>query len=99
MRDDIMSTELLPNLKHMLAGNDTGLKVSTLWVINNLTYRCAGMSLGCTRGCSAQLGTSLVLPHQFKGCSCNIMLMCLPAPTQTFLLSWQSTQLPRASQL
>ena len=54
MRDDIMSTELLPNLKHMLAGDDTGLKVSTLWVINNLTYRCAGMSLGFTRGCSAQ---------------------------------------------
>ena len=59
MRDDIMSTELLPNLKHMLAGNDTGLKVSTLWVINNLTYRCAGMSLDFTK---ANLDASLVPP-------------------------------------
>ena len=73
MRDDIMSTELLPNLKHMLAGNDTGLKVSTLWVINNLTYRCAGMYLGFTRGCSAQSGRQAgPAPPFHKAAVCNI---------------------------
>ena len=86
MRDDIMSTELLPNLKHMLAGNDTGLKVSTLWVINNLTYRCAGMSLRFTRGCSAQSGCQPGPAPPFQRAAvCNICVFtCLALPNPKF---------------
>lgn len=97
MRDDIMSTELLPNLKHMLAGNDTGLKVSTLWVINNLTYRCAGYVSGFHKRMQCPIWVpALACPTVPKGRSLyNLCRMCLALPNPNFpavMASYTTTQ-------